>query len=145
VGHRPDSPTQFTLAEDSAPDVNGRQKAVSAKAGTGLDNVRVNTISDPFTVTFSKPRNPRSLGNANPISGKYGAVPKNTYTLLIRKGVNVASTMGAQLMTVRCSIDVPAGADAYDAVNVRAALSLLVGILTEESADMGDSVVSGIL
>jgi hypothetical protein len=134
----------YTLVADSAPDVNGKQHAVSALGGTQA-GVRTNTISDPFTVTFTKPKNPRTLGNANPVTGKYGNVPKNTYNIIVRKGVNVASGMAPQLMLVRVSIEVPAGADSYDAANVRAALSLLVGVLSEESADMGDSVVTGVL
>jgi hypothetical protein len=35
--------------------------------------------------------------------------------------------------------------DSYNPDNVRAMLSFLVGILSEESADLGDTVVSGVL
>lgn len=137
------SPT-YDLAADTAPEVNAKQHAVVALGGTQT-GVRVNTVSDPFTVTFWKPKNPRGLGNPNPVTGKYPDVPVNTYSIVIRKGVNVASSMGPQTMLIRLQIGVPAGADSYDAANVRAALSLLVGILNEESADMGDSVVTGVL
>jgi hypothetical protein len=137
------SPT-YTLVADAAPDTNGKQHAVSALGGTQT-GVRANTISDPFTVTFSRPKNPKALSPQNPITGLRGSYPKNAYTLIIRKGVNVAANTPPQLMLIRCSIEVPAGADAYDAVNVRAALSLLVGVLNEESVDLGDSVVLGIV
>jgi hypothetical protein len=48
-------------------------------------------------------------------------------------------------MVIRCSIAVPAGMDSYSAAEVRAAMSFFIGLLVEESADLGDTIVSGIL
>jgi hypothetical protein len=48
-------------------------------------------------------------------------------------------------MQVTLSIDVPAGADSADAPNVRAALSMMLGTLTQQSAGIGDTVTSGVV
>jgi hypothetical protein len=137
------SPT-YDLSVDVAPDNNGKQYAVTAKGGTQT-NVRLHTISDPFTVTFNRPKVPRTLPAANPVTGKRGSIPRNSYSLIIRKGTKPESTSSPEVALVRCQFDIPAGADAADADNVRAAISLLVGILSDQSAGIGDSLVSGII
>jgi hypothetical protein len=42
------------------------------------------------------------------------------------------------------SVDVPAGSDTADPANIRAAISLLVGLLNQQSAGIGDSLVTGL-
>lgn len=137
------SPT-YTITQDVAPDVNGKQHAVTTLGGTQT-GVRTHSVSDPFTVTFIRPKNPRVLPSPNPVTGKYGGIPRNTYGLVLRKGVNYAANQAPDIMVCRLTIDVPAGSDAYDSANVRAALSLLVGALSQQSSGAGDTVVSGIL
>lgn len=137
------SPT-YTLTQDVAPDVNGKQHAVTTIGGTQT-GVRTHSVSDPFTLTATRPKNPRVLPTPNPVTGKYGSIPRNSYTFLVRKGVNYAANQAPDLMIARLSIDVPAGADAYDAANVRAALSLLAGALYATSAGAGDMLASGII
>ena len=137
------SPT-YTLTADVAPDVNGVQHAVTALGGTQT-GVRTHSISDPFTVTMNRPKVPKSLQSANPTTGRYGNVPKNTYTFIVRKGVNFAANQAPEMALIRCSIDVPAGSDSYDPANIRAAISLMIGILSQQSAGVGDTLVSGIL
>jgi len=134
----------YTITQDVAPDVNGKQHAVTALGGTQA-TVRTHSVSDPFTITFSRPKNPRVLPAPNPVTGKIASIPRNTYTLLVRKGVNFAANNAPDIMLTRCEISVPAGSDAYDAANVRAAISLLVGALNQLSAGMGDSLASGII
>jgi hypothetical protein len=137
------SPT-YTLTTDVAPDVNGKQHAVTAIGGTQA-GVRTHTVSDPFTVTFTRPKSPRALQSANPTTGRYGSVPKNTYSFIVRKGANFAANQAAETAILRCYIDVPAGADAYDASNLRAMVSLAAGILSQQASGAGDTIVSGIL
>jgi hypothetical protein len=48
-------------------------------------------------------------------------------------------------MQIVTSIEVPAGADAADAANVRAALSLMIGSLNQISASIGDTAVTGVI
>jgi uncharacterized protein YPO0396 len=45
---------------------------------------------------------------------------------------------------VRVSYNIPAGAEQSDPENIRALQSFIAGLLGEESADIGDSLVSGI-
>lgn len=137
------SPT-YTLTLDVAPDVNGKQHAVTALGGTQT-GVRTHSVSDPFTVTFNRPKNPRVLPSANPTTGRYGSIPRNTYTMIVRKGVNYAANQAPDLAVARLSVDVPAGSDNYDAVNIRAMFSLIAGILSQQSAGVGDTLVSGII
>lgn len=134
----------YTLSLDTAPDVNGRQHAVTALGGTQA-GVRTHAVSDPFTVTFMRPKNPKALQSPNPVTGKYSAVPKNTYGMIVRKGVNFAANNAPQICTLRLTIDVPAGSDAYDSANIRALCSLVSGILSQQASGVGDTLVTGIL
>jgi hypothetical protein len=137
------SPT-YTLTTDTAPDVNGKQHAVTAIGGTQT-GVRSHSVSDPFTVTFIRPKNPRALQSANPVTGRYGAIPRNSYGLVVRKGVNYAANQAPEMAILRIQIEVPAGSDSYDPANVRAMLSLASGALFEQASGAGDTLVSGIL
>lgn len=136
------SPT-FALVADTAPNVNGKQVAVSALGGT-QGNATANSISSPFTATFSKPVIPKTVPPVNPLTGARGTVPNNKYKLVIRKGGYAAADTPV-IAIARLEIDIPAGMDAYNPDNVRSLVSFLVGILSEESADLGDTVVTGVL
>lgn len=135
------SPT-YTLTADVAPDVNGKQSVVTALGGT-QSGVTVSSISSPFTVTFWRPKVLRVIGNPGS-NGIIGNVPVNTWKLITRKGVTPALNQPARPMLVTTQIDVPAGADTYDSANVRAAIALHIGVLSQQSAGIGDSLVSGI-
>lgn len=137
------SPT-YTLTLDRAPDINGVQHAVTALGGTQT-GVRTHTVSDPFTVMFMRPKNPKVLPSPNPVTGKYSAIPRNTYGMIVRKGVNYAANNAPDVAIARLYIDVPAGSDSYDAANVRALMSLIAGILSQQSSGAGDTLVTGIL
>lgn len=137
------SPT-YTLTLDSKPANNGIQHVVSALGGTQT-GVRVHSISDPFTVAMFKPANPSVLPSPNAVTGKYPAIPKNTYGQVVRKGVNYAANNAPAVMIGRWSVDVPAGADAYDAANVRAFVSLFTGINWAQSQGLGDLFTTGVL
>jgi len=138
------SPT-YGLVADQASEPNAVQHAVTSLGGTQT-GVVAHSISKPFTITMVKPKSPKSLGPINSVTGlRNGTIPKNTYWLIIRKGVDSSVNDTNQMMTIRLQVDVPAGADNYDAANVRAACSLLVGILNEESNDFAETVISGVL
>jgi hypothetical protein len=129
---------------DKAPDVNSTQVAVTSLGGTQA-GVRSHTISDPFTIMWSKPKVPRVLPSPNPVTGKYGDVPFNRTSIVVRKGVNFAANNAPLVAIARLYIDVPAGSDAYDAANIRALLSALIGALSATSSGLGDSVVTGVV
>lgn len=134
----------YTHSVDVAPDINGRQYAVTALGGTQT-NVRTHAVSDPFTITFMRPKVPKALQTANPVTGRFGSVPKNTYSVILRKGVNFAANQAPEVMLVRMYIDVPAGSDAYDSANIRAAMSMAIGSLTQVSSGLGDTLVNGVI
>jgi len=136
------SPT-YTHVADTAPDINGKQVAVTAIGGTQT-GVVVSSVSIPFTATFVRPRVLKALGKANPVTGVISNVPNNTYKLITRKGVEPLAGQPFRTMLITTIIEVPAGSDSADPENVRAALSLHAGILSQQSAGIGDTIVSGV-
>jgi len=133
----------YTLAADIAPDVNGKQFAVTALGGTQA-GVSVHTASSPFTVTFIRPKAFKPLSQVNPVTGKLPFVPKNQWQFIVRKGAVPLAGQSPSTLVVRCELAVPSGADTASPSEIRAALSLLIGTLTQQSAGIGDSLVSGI-
>jgi hypothetical protein len=134
----------YTLTTDANPANNGKQSTISALGGTQT-GVRAHAISDPFTIAMFKPANPSILPSPNPVTGKYPPIPKNTYALVVRKGVNYAANNAPAVMIGRSSFDVPAGADAYDSANVRAFVSLFAGAVAQQSQGLGDLFCTGVL
>lgn len=135
----------FTVTLDVAPDINGKQWAVTAVSGTGLSGVRPHSVSDPFTIMFSRPASPRTLMSPNPTTGKYGPIPNNVYKVVVRKGLNFAANNAPAVGMFKCELSIPAGSDSYDADDVRALLSAAIGALSQVSSGLGDTAVSGIL
>lgn len=138
------SPT-FTLLSDVAPDSNGIQHAVSALGGTQPASVDVHSVSKPFTLTAVKPKVLRTLGVPNPVTGVVSNVPRNRWKVITRKGVTPLDGQADQTMLITTTIEVPAGADLADPDNVRAGLSAHVGLLDDQSANLGDSLNNGVL
>lgn len=137
------SPT-YTLATDVAPDVNGKQYAVTALGGTQT-GVQPHSVASPFTITFWRAKILRVLGNPNPVTGVVSNVPVNTYKLITRKGVIPLVGQPTRVMIVTTQIDVPAGADLADSEDIRAALSAHIGSLTQASAGIGDTAINGVM
>lgn len=137
------SPT-YTIASDVAPDVNGKQYAVTALGGTQT-GVAVHSVSSPFTVTYFRPKTYKSLGTVDPNTGQLRAVPMNVHKVIVRKGVLPLAGQPASTMRATLSLEVPAGSDTADAEDIRAALSLLIGVLNQQSAGIGDTVVTGVV
>lgn len=136
------SPT-YTFVADSAPTLYGKQVAVTAVGGTQT-GVTPHSISAPFTINFVRPGTYKVLGQPNPVTGRYPSIPRNTQTVITRKGVTPAANQPAVPLVIRTTIEVPAGADVYDAPNVRAAISAHLGALAQQSAGLGDTAVTGI-
>lgn len=138
------SPT-YTIAADTAPTNAGKQYAVSAIGGTQAGVDSASSPSRPFTITLSRPAVLRQLPAVDPVTGALRAVPRNSYKVIVRKGVTPLANQPAAVLNATLQIDVPAGADTADASNVRAALSLLIGSLNQISASAGDTLVSGVI
>jgi hypothetical protein len=136
------SPT-YTLATDVAPDVNGVARAVTALGGTQT-GVEVSSPSNPFTLLATRPKVLRTLP-ALLANGQLPSVPKNTWTFSLRKGVDVLAGQPKQVMLCKLEVGVPAGADIADPESVRAGLSLLIGALWEQSNELGDAIITGVI
>lgn len=136
------SPT-YTLVADSSP-TNCKQWTVTAAGGTQT-GVVVHSISAPFTLSYWRPliyKLTQWVTNALGVQPK--SIPRNVHKLIVRKSVNLSPTV-TSLLVATVEISVPAGSETYDAANCRAALSLLIGALNQQSAGWGDTLVSGTL
>jgi len=138
------SPT-YTHVADTPPDVRSKQVAVTALGGT-QSGVLAHSPNCPFTITVKRPGLLKTLSAAvlNGITGIYSRVPSNVYSVITRKGAAYSSNQYG-LVLIRTEISVPAGADTFDAANVRAGLSAHIGSLSQQAAGIGDTATSGIL
>nr|UJQ85601.1 MAG: hypothetical protein 2 [Leviviridae sp.] len=137
------SPT-YTHVADSAPDVNGKQVAVTALGGTQT-GVTAHSVSSPFTITYVKPKTNKVLGKPNPVTGLLPSVPMNVHKIIIRKGVLPLAGQPYSTLQAVLTMNIPAGSDTADPANIRAALSALVGAISQQSAGIGDTLVSGVM
>lgn len=137
------SPT-YTVVADQGPNPYSKQWAVTALGGT-QPNVDVHAASKPFTITFSKPASLRVAPVPNPTTGVMGSSPRNVYSVYVRKGAQPGVNQNPQTMVLRCDLAVIAGTDLVEPEDVRAALSLLIGSLSQQSAGLGDTLVTNLL
>lgn len=137
------SPT-YTISADTFPDVNGKQHAVTALGGT-QSGVTVHSVSSPFTISFYRPKVMKVLSAVTGQLTVARNIPRNVFGLITRKGVTPLSGQPAATMVIRTTIDLPAGADIADPNNVRAALSAHIGMLSQQSAGIGDTTANGVL
>lgn len=134
----------YTHVADTAPDVNAKQFAVSALGGTQT-GATVHSVSAPFTTAMWRPKAFQALGKPNPTTGLIAQVPMNTYKVITRKGVLPLAGQPYKNLIITTVIEVPAGSDVADAANVKAALSMHLGSLAQQSAGIGDTTLSGTL
>jgi len=134
----------YTTSVDTPPDVNSKQSAITALTGTQT-GVDAHSVARPFTVMVQRPKSYNVLGKPNPTTGLISSVPRNTYKVLVRKGVTPLAGQPSAVMIVRMEIEVPAGSDVADPANVRAALSAAIGFVNSVSAGIGDTAVNGVL
>jgi hypothetical protein len=134
----------YTHVADVAPDVNGKQVAVTALGGTQV-GVTAHSVSSPFTITYVRPKINKVLGKPNPVTGLLPSVPMNTHKIIVRKGVLPLAGQPYSIARFVLTMDVPAGSDTADAANLRGALSALFGAVAQQSAGVGDTVISGVM
>ena len=135
------SPT-YTLSADTAPSANGKQYAITALGGTQT-GVTTTGASTPFTLSFFKPAVLKT--RTVDVDGKLTAAPMNVYKQITRKSVACDLYGSTRVMLITTSIEVPAGSELADSGDVRAALSCHIGALSNTSAGIGDTVVTGVL
>lgn len=137
------SPT-YTVVADVPPNAYSKQYAVTALGGTQT-NVDIHGASKPFTITFSRPQQIRSAPLPSPVSGVMPNSPRNVYSAVVRKGTAPGVNQNPQVMTLRCDFSVVAGADLVEPEDIRAALSFLIGSLSQVSSGLGDTLVNNLL
>jgi hypothetical protein len=137
------SPT-YSLTADTPPNANSKQWVVSALGGTQT-GVNVHTVAAPFSIAMFRPQNPQVLGPVSPVTGVLTKIPMNTYKVITRKGVLPLAGQAYKPLIITTTIEAPAGSDAADAANVRAALSAHIGALSQQSAGIGDTTIQGVL
>lgn len=137
------SPT-YTHVADTAPDSNGKQVAVTALGGTQT-GVTISSVSSPFTTTFVRPKLLKALSVVDPVTGALRSVPRNEYHLITRKGAVPLTGQSSVTASVRTTISVPAGTDSASPAEIRAMLSMHFGVIAQQSAGIGDTVVSGVM
>jgi hypothetical protein len=135
----------FTVVADSPPNAYSKQYAVTAVGGTGLSTVDAHAASSPFTITFQRPANVRSAPIANPVTGVIANSPRNVYSVIVRKGEKPGLNQTPQVAVLRLDLAVVAGADVTEPDDVRAALSFLLGSLSQVSAGLGDTLINNVL
>jgi len=132
----------YTLTADNPPANNAKQWFVSALGGTQT-GVTVHTVAAPFTIAAFRPQNPKVLPVLNPVTGVLPSVPMNVYKFIVRKGVLPLAGQPYKPLIATLVIEVPAGSDLADPANIRAALSLLFGAASQQSAGIGDTAIQG--
>jgi hypothetical protein len=139
------TPAYVITADSVPPNVAGKQYAVTGLTGTQAGVDTSSSVSRPFTMTLTRPSNLKSLPPVDPVTGALRSVPRNTFTVIGRKGVTPLAGQSPVVLLCKLTMDVPAGADIADAPNVRAAISFLIGSLNQASAGIGDTIISGVI
>jgi len=133
----------FTVTADVSPVQNGKQVVVTA--ASGASGLTAGSVSSPFTLNFTRPLNLKVLAPVNPVTGVLRVVPVNVYKMITRKGVIPLAGQSSSVMNMTTSMSVPAGSDSADPANIRAGLSCHIGYLSQQSSNIGDTLVTGIL
>jgi len=134
----------YTVTADQPPSNNAKQYAVLAIGGTQA-NVETHSVSKPFTVTMFRPASLRQLPQANTATGIVKNVPNNSYKVITRKGASPAANQVPLVARITTIIEVPAGTDTYEAEDIKAMLSCHIGILSNQSSGIADTVLTGVL
>lgn len=135
------SPT-YTLVADKFPGNNGVQYAVTALGGTQTGATAM-TADSPFTISVERPLNVKTQSvNANGVTVSPG---RNKYSVFTRKGMKAVTAQPALLGWMRSDISIPVGAEGVSPAEIRAMISAHIGVLSQISAAIGDTVVSSVV
>lgn len=134
----------YTITADTPPDINAKQYVVTALGGTQA-GVTAHSVSSPFTLTMFRPKVFKQLGSPNPSTGVISNVPRNQYKIICRKGMLPLAGQPVQTGLFTLAMDLPAGTDVASPAEIRGALSAMIGLLTQQSAGIGDTEINGVL
>lgn len=136
------SPT-YPVVKGVAPTPQGSQWIVSGTLGGTQVGVTTHTPSSPFLINFVVPKVWRTLQAVLNSTGLIKTVPVNEVKAIVLKGVTPFPGQPPRPMEIRVTVKTPAGAESNDSANVRAALSFAFGAIAQQSAGIGDTVVTG--
>lgn len=137
------SPT-YTITADTAPAPNAKQYYVSATGGTQT-GVTLHTVGNPFVVSAWRPVSLAISSFFSALTGFRSKNPVNRYKVNVVKGTTPVLGAPIQNVVIRMEIEVPAGSETNDAVNVAAAFSLAGGTLFAQANGILDTVKTGTL
>lgn len=129
----------YTLTEGTPSVPNARQFVVTALGGTQT-GVETHTASNPFEITAYRPLVYKALGDLS--NGSPSAFPKNTYSIVARKGLEVYSGI-RRIGMIKIVIDIPAGSEVTDPESVSAMFVAIASVLHVNAAAIRDSLVTG--
>jgi hypothetical protein len=131
-----------SLTADTPPANNAKQWTVSSLGGTQT-GASVHSVSSPFTISVWRPMSFKTLGKANPVTGLIPNVQNNVYKVIVRKGVVPLAGQPTKISQLSLLQEIPAGSDLASPGELRSAFSLMTGSVWQQSAGLGDTVVSG--
>jgi hypothetical protein len=102
-------------------------------------------MSSPFFVSFWRPKTFKSVGKTNPVTGLLPSVAYNVFKQVVQKGMIPLAGQPVKPSSISTVFSVLAGADTADAANVRAMVSFDVGVRSQTSSGLGDTLVSGLV
>jgi len=132
----------YTATSMPAPDVNGKQYSISALGGTQT-GVLVHSISNPFTITQWLPKILKTLTQLTSTTGLLKKVPINTHKVVVRKGLIPAAGYNATPADITIAVNIPAGAETFDAQNMAALFSCAAGVLNAQADALFSSAKTG--
>lgn len=133
----------FTATEDSSAGPNFRRWYITTVATA--NNADAHSVSKPFYVELHRPAVFKPAPQYDVTGTRLvGPVGRNTYKIRIIKGVDVTSSVTG-ICLFEGTFQVPSGADIVDPENVRVVLSLLGGLINEDSVNLAETFVTGLL
>jgi len=134
----------WTITLDTAPDNNGKQHACSGLASGTAAGVTFHSIASPFTTTFVRPKVLRTLGAVDPVTGVVRSIPHNDWQHITRKGAVPLLGQAPVTSTIKTIFSIAAGTDLANPAEIRGLTSFHIGVQNQQSAGIGDSLVSGV-
>lgn len=137
------SPT-YTVAADVGPSPLTKQFVVTALGGTQTD-VSVHSVASPFLISFTRPSAFKPLSIVNPTTGRLQSVPRNVWKMVVLKGATPLAGQASATIIARMEFAIPAGVDSADPNEVRALMSFLAGILSNQASGIAASFIDGVI
>lgn len=142
------SPT-YTLTSDGAASPTLKTWTVSALGGTQPSGCHAHSLLNPFTLQVSRPAVLKSPTYGVDAYGRVqGQVPKNSYRVTVRTGLALTSAGNSGAVDVgkiTLELVIPAGAEAYGADQMKAALLLALASASSQIGGLVDTASTGVI